>query len=270
MNDGNNQKTRPAHPEDGVGIRYRKAARTGKNKLIGIGVPEVDGSDSEWAPEVDLTQRIQAVASRTPRPHCELEAATGEVETVLKNCKTPTTWKPRDPMKWIADAATGAWERLGGEPPALGKYSVSPLVAFVQLALQGIGFTGKHGQPYSDETISDHLNERIGEEASEGAIRVQSVPQSTLSNGFRIRSLLPVFTRRRSLFTTMTEVIAHTIADAVKISGIGRTTLYELIAAKKIDARKAGNRTLIPAESLRAYIAGLPKADIRTGQRSAA
>jgi excisionase family DNA binding protein len=56
----------------------------------------------------------------------------------------------------------------------------------------------------------------------------------------------------------------------VKISGIGRTTLYELIAAKKIDARKAGNRTLIPAESLRAYIAGLPKANIRTGQRSAA
>ena len=36
------------------------------------------------------------------------------------------------------------------------------LVAFVQLALQGIGFTGKDGQPYSDETISDHLNERIG------------------------------------------------------------------------------------------------------------
>jgi excisionase family DNA binding protein len=68
----------------------------------------------------------------------------------------------------------------------------------------------------------------------------------------------------------MTEAIAHTIADAAKISGIGRTTLYELIAAKKIDARKAGNRTLIPAESLRAYIAGLPKADIRTGQRSVA
>ena len=62
----------------------------------------------------------------------------------------------------------------------------------------------------------------------------------------------------------MTEVIAHTIADAVKISGIGRTTLYELIAAKKIDARKAGNRTLIPAESLRAFIAALPAADIRT------
>lgn len=68
----------------------------------------------------------------------------------------------------------------------------------------------------------------------------------------------------------MTEVIAHTIADAAKISGLGRTSLYELIGAGKIEARKAGNRTLIPADSLRAYIASLPRADIRTGQRKAA
>lgn len=67
----------------------------------------------------------------------------------------------------------------------------------------------------------------------------------------------------------MTNAIAHTIADAVKVSGIGRTTLYELIGAGKIEARKAGNRTLIPADSLRAYIASLPPADIRTGQRKA-
>jgi excisionase family DNA binding protein len=64
----------------------------------------------------------------------------------------------------------------------------------------------------------------------------------------------------------MTEVLAHTIADAVKVSGIGRTSLYELIGAGKLEARKAGNRTLIPAESLRTYIAGLPPADIRCGQ----
>lgn len=64
----------------------------------------------------------------------------------------------------------------------------------------------------------------------------------------------------------MTDVIAHTIADASRVSGIGRTSLYELIGAGKIEARKAGNRTLIPAESLRAYIASLPPADIRAGQ----
>ena len=67
----------------------------------------------------------------------------------------------------------------------------------------------------------------------------------------------------------MTEVIAHTIADATRVSGLGRTSLYELIGAGKIEARKAGNRTLIPAYSLRAYLSSLPRADIRTGQRKA-
>jgi excisionase family DNA binding protein len=64
----------------------------------------------------------------------------------------------------------------------------------------------------------------------------------------------------------MSAVIAHTIADAARVSGLGRTSIYELIGAGKIEARKAGNRTLIPAESLRAYIANLPPATIRTGQ----
>jgi excisionase family DNA binding protein len=64
--------------------------------------------------------------------------------------------------------------------------------------------------------------------------------------------------------------LAFTITDAVKVSGLGRTSLYELIGAGKIEARKAGNRTLIPAESLRRFLAELPLADIRTGQRKAA
>ena len=64
----------------------------------------------------------------------------------------------------------------------------------------------------------------------------------------------------------MSEVLAHTIADATKISGIGRTTLYEAIGRGEIEARKAGNRTLIPAESLRAFMNSLPAAAIRSGQ----
>jgi excisionase family DNA binding protein len=63
----------------------------------------------------------------------------------------------------------------------------------------------------------------------------------------------------------VTEIIAHTIADAAKVSGLGRTSLYELIGAGKIEARKAGNRTLIPAASLRAYIDSLPRANIGSG-----
>ncbi len=68
----------------------------------------------------------------------------------------------------------------------------------------------------------------------------------------------------------MAEVITHTIADAAKVSGLGRTSLYAAIGAGKIEARKAGARTLITADSLRAYLASLPRADIRTGQRKAA
>lgn len=63
-------------------------------------------------------------------------------------------------------------------------------------------------------------------------------------------------------YPPVNNVIAHTVADAVKVSGLGRTTLYELIGAGKIEARKAGGRTLIPAESLRSYIANLPPATI--------
>ena len=60
------------------------------------------------------------------------------------------------------------------------------------------------------------------------------------------------------------------VAEAMRYAKVGRTKLYELIAAGKLDARKAGSRTLIMADSLRAYIENLPPADIRTGQRDIA
>jgi excisionase family DNA binding protein len=80
---------------------------------------------------------------------------------------------------------------------------------------------------------------------------------------------LPVFDRMQGRFS-MTDIIALTIADAAKACGIGRTTLYELIGAKRLDARKCGNRTLITAESLRNYVASLPAADIRMTRKAAA
>lgn len=59
------------------------------------------------------------------------------------------------------------------------------------------------------------------------------------------------------------DILAFTLPAAVQVSGLGKTTLYELIGAGKLDARKAGNRTLITADSLRRYIAELPPAMIR-------
>jgi excisionase family DNA binding protein len=68
----------------------------------------------------------------------------------------------------------------------------------------------------------------------------------------------------------MSEVLSHTIAEAMKVTGLGRSSLYEAIAAGKISAVKAGKRTLIPASSLRDFIADLPAADIGAAGRKAA
>lgn len=52
------------------------------------------------------------------------------------------------------------------------------------------------------------------------------------------------------------EPLAYSIADACKVSSIGKTRLYSLIAEGRLEVRKIGKRTLIPAASLRALIEG--------------
>ncbi|WP_428375384.1 excisionase family DNA-binding protein [Lichenicoccus sp.] len=65
-------------------------------------------------------------------------------------------------------------------------------------------------------------------------------------------------------------VLAYTIVEACRVSGIGRTKLYAEIADGKIEAVKAGRRTLLNAKSLAAYVAALPAAEIRVGRKAAA
>lgn len=50
--------------------------------------------------------------------------------------------------------------------------------------------------------------------------------------------------------------LAYSIADACKITSIGRTRLYALIAEGRLEVRKIGRRTIIPSASLRALIEG--------------
>lgn len=54
--------------------------------------------------------------------------------------------------------------------------------------------------------------------------------------------------------TSQHEPLAYSINDACRVSGIGRTTLYGLISKGEIKVRKVGARTLVPAESLRAFL----------------
>jgi excisionase family DNA binding protein len=50
-----------------------------------------------------------------------------------------------------------------------------------------------------------------------------------------------------------------TISEAVRLFGIGRTKLYELIHSGDIEAIKLGRRTLVRAQSVRNFIEGLPR-----------
>jgi len=56
------------------------------------------------------------------------------------------------------------------------------------------------------------------------------------------------------------EPLAYTVGNAVKVSGLARSRLYEEMRAGRIEARKAGRRTLILASSLAAFLAALPRA----------
>lgn len=52
--------------------------------------------------------------------------------------------------------------------------------------------------------------------------------------------------------------IAVTIPDAVKASGMSRSSIYEALKRGDLTARKAGRRTLINFADLQAYLASLP------------
>lgn len=56
----------------------------------------------------------------------------------------------------------------------------------------------------------------------------------------------------------MTTPIAVTIPDAVKVSGMSRTSIYEALKRGDLTGRKAGRRTLIWFADLEAYLANLP------------
>lgn len=60
----------------------------------------------------------------------------------------------------------------------------------------------------------------------------------------------------------MSEKYALTISEAVQLSGLGRTTLYQLSAAGKLPFKKCGARTIVLAEDLKRVLQALPDAPI--------
>jgi hypothetical protein len=66
--------------------------------------------------------------------------------------------------------------------------------------------------------------------------------------------------------------IAFPLSRATLVSGLSRSEIYRRLAAGDLRAVKAGKRTLILADSLRAYLDSLPAATFRAprGPRAAA
>jgi excisionase family DNA binding protein len=50
--------------------------------------------------------------------------------------------------------------------------------------------------------------------------------------------------------------IAYSIREACQATSLGKTSVYAHIAAGRLQAKRIGGRTVIPAESLQALIAG--------------
>ena len=58
-----------------------------------------------------------------------------------------------------------------------------------------------------------------------------------------------------------TEPITVRIREACRMTGIGRSKLYELISFGEIETIKVGAMTLIPVESLKSFVARQPRRD---------
>ncbi|MCB2066540.1 MAG: helix-turn-helix domain-containing protein [Erythrobacter sp.] len=56
----------------------------------------------------------------------------------------------------------------------------------------------------------------------------------------------------------MTTPLTITIPEAVKLTGLSRSRIYEALKSRELVAKKAGRRTLIGFADLEAFLASLP------------
>jgi excisionase family DNA binding protein len=66
----------------------------------------------------------------------------------------------------------------------------------------------------------------------------------------------------------MTEPVYITLNDAAEAFGQCRRTIYNLIAAGRVDAIKAGRSTLVVYQSLKDYYASRPRAQYKMDARA--
>ena len=65
------------------------------------------------------------------------------------------------------------------------------------------------------------------------------------------------------------EPLYTSVKGATEITGLSPVTIYRLIAAEKLMARKAGAKTLVEVASIKNYLASLPRFVGSTGRKAA-
>lgn len=55
------------------------------------------------------------------------------------------------------------------------------------------------------------------------------------------------------------EKLTYSLKEAAAAIGVGKSTLYKALSDKRLTAVKLGNRTLIPADALRAWMSTWPR-----------
>lgn len=51
--------------------------------------------------------------------------------------------------------------------------------------------------------------------------------------------------------------LLHTVPEVCEATGLGRSLVYELITAGRIESVTVGRRRLVPADALESFVAGL-------------
>jgi excisionase family DNA binding protein len=60
----------------------------------------------------------------------------------------------------------------------------------------------------------------------------------------------------------MTDKMGLTVQEAVTLSGIGRTRIFDAIKSRQLKAKKFGRRTLILPDSLKNFLETLPDREV--------
>jgi excisionase family DNA binding protein len=96
--------------------------------------------------------------------------------------------------------------------------------------------------------------------ALSNALRSRAVrPPDKIEPAIPVGNTAPVQPHQPPIWSSVPDPVAVSVRDAIRITGLGRSTLYRCLSNGDLAARKAGKRTLIVYSSLRQWMDSLPR-----------